>query len=341
MKTFINYIVTGLLLMTVSCQKDPQLHTHITDGFYEVSADFIYPAQAENNYVILLDGDTLKGGLAGNVDRMNNKVKVEVFEKGKQTAEFAQEVEITNSHNLQFIKIPGQAVTIYDAEKYTTLNPTVLFQQGTDENYRIFFNGTELQNRTLNYLLKANLSGKFEIRKKGDNSVLYEQDLTISSGSQLNVMQLSASDFLLIPDDNEPDPQTKQYTKVRFFYTQDAFPQSKELHLVIYYADFAFSDFYEAKTIVLKPGELSDYILIDHFHFGEKYVNGVYDLIDPATNTKIVDNSVHFETVLAFGSNNSTLDGGYKFETIRFTDATHTGGDNVKSTGIPELRKVW
>lgn len=342
MKTIINYIIACILFLSVSgCEKEPQLSEHIAEGYYRVNTNFVYPDEAYKKYTIIMNGDTIKAGLEGYIDRTNPSAKIEVFENGKLTAEYSATATVSeDNQSFRFIKVGNKPVEMYREENYVTFTPVVLFS-GNQDDYQLYFGDVTLMNNKVNYLPKSNTTGKFEINRKDETAAIFERDIVISSGSKLPIMQLSDTDFLVVPEDNEPAPQTKQNTKVRFFYTQDAFPQAKSLKLVIYYSNFKFSDFYEAHTVMLKPGELSEYVLIDHFHFNQKYVNGVYDLIDPETNVKIVDNIRHTKTYLAFGQNNSTIDGGYMFETIRFTDNTHLGGDNVRSPGIPVMRKVW
>lgn len=339
MKKIINYIVITLLLFSVaSCDKTDELNENVS-GYYSFSVSFL-PEGSETDYTIIFNDSEVKSD--GYVSRKNSTGKLEIFRKGSTTPEFSKEVTITeNNEIIKLIKVGEQPLDIYNADNYASFKPVVLFQEGQDENYQIRFNGIDLKNRTTNYLPKNDLTGTLEILKKEEITPLLIQDITIEPESQLNFMQLSESDFLFIPENNESAPESKQYTKVRFFYTQNDFPQSKNLKLTIFLTDKKYKKFHEAYTLFLKPGEISEYILIDHFYFSENFIRGVYDLIDVDTNTKIVNNEKHTKTELKFGKNSSSEDGGYQFETIRFTDATGLGGNNVRSNDIPELRTEW
>lgn len=321
-----------------SCDKNNELDEDV-NGYYSFRVSFL-PEGYETNYSVVFNNVEVKS--EGYVNRKKATGRLEIFQKGSVTPEFSKEVIITeNNEIIKLIKVGEHPLDIYDADNYVTFKPVVLFQEGQDENYVVRFNGIDLKNRTTNYLPKNDLTGTLEILKKEESNPLLIQDITIVPESQLNFMQLSESDFLFIPENNEPTPESKQYTKVRFFYTQNDFPQSKNLKLIIFLTDKKYKKFYEAHTILLKPGEISEYVLIDHFHFNENFIRAVYDLIDIDTNTKIVNNEKHTKTELKFGKNSSSEDGGYQFETIRFTDATGLGGNNVKSNDISELRIEW
>ena len=215
-----------------------------------------------------------------------------------------------------------------------SFTPVILYA-GEETDYTATFDGGELINRYANYITPDHLDGILKIIRNSDGQTLFEQNVTLTPEGQINVMQLSDTDFLEIPESNEPDPESKQFTKIRFFYTADAFPGNDELQLVVYLMDLSAMQFSEPiATINLKAGELSEYIQIDNNYFGEGMVNAVYDLIDKDGN-KIVDNTVHFNTLIYI----NTTD--YKFMTFRFTDPSHAGGDNVECVRINELCIPW
>ena len=157
--------------------------------------------------------------------------------------------------------------------------------------------------------------------------------MTIMPEGQFSLMQLSDTDFLDISDGEEADPESRQYTKIRFFYTADAFPGHDKLKLVVYLMDLDAMQFTAPiATIDLEAGKISEYIQIDNDAFGQGVVNGVYDLIDESGNM-IVNNLEHFNTSIPIGTSDN------KFMTFRFMDPSHQGGDNVQCNFI--LSTPW
>ena len=305
---------------------------YIDTGFVSYSVQFSQQqGSIGENYEIKFNGETCKNGSI--IGKKGSIGKLEVFEKESGELVFSKDIALDENTTIELIKTVEGGIDIL-SDKYVSFTPVILYA-GEETDYTATFDGGELINRYTNYIMPDHMDGILNIVRNSDGQTLFEQNVTLTPNGQINIMQLSDTDFLEIPESNEPDPESKQFTKIRFFYTADAFPGNDELQLVVYLMDLSAMQFSDpVATINLKAGELSEYIQIDNNYFGEGIVNAVYDLIDKNGN-KIVDNTVHFNTSILI----STTD--YKFMTFRFTDPSHAGGDNVACAQISELCIPW
>lgn len=280
-----------------------------------------------------LQGDyriTYNGSESPYVSKSEKTFELEIFRKDDATdTPVLAENECPSDKAITLFRPVGSELAVYtgNEDKYTTFTPTIIFS-GNKDDYTATFNNGEIEEGETNYIAKDNLTGTFRIVRKADNTILYEEEITLEADGTLQFMQLSDTEFLEIPESDEPDPESRQYTKIRFFYTADAFPEHDKLRLVVYLMDLDAAQFTEAiATIELEAGKISEYIQIDNDAFGQGSVNGVYDLIDENGNM-IVDNTQHFNTSIQIGTSDN------KFMTFRFVDPSHQGGDNVGCSRI-------
>ena len=227
--------------------------------------------------------------------KKNSTLKLEVYKIGEKQPELSQEITLDNSKDIELLKLVGRDIAISSSlEEYTTFTPIISYFNPNTDLYTVTFNNGELSNKVKNYIAEADLSGTLKIVRNVDGQVLYEQDMTIMPEGQFSLMQLSDTDFLDISDGEEADPESRQYTKIRFFYTADAFPGHDKLKLVVYLMDLDAMQFTAPiATIDLEAGKISEYIQIDNDAFGQGVVNGVYDLIDESGNMIVNLSLIH------------------------------------------------
>ena len=148
----------------------------------------------------------------------------------------------------------------------------------------------------------------------------------------MTILQLASNEFLEVTD-NEPDPATKGFTKVRFFYTQDAIPKVKSVKLIIYFMAYEDYSTTPIDTIEFDANRISPYVEVKSSMSGA----WIYDLIDKDNpDHKIVDNARDLSTSIA-------VDPAYKKQTFRITDssADKSGGDNVSMDLQGDLSPRW
>ncbi len=236
-------------------------------GYYTLKTAFIYPQDAGNSYNITFNGRDARSQY---VSRKDASGKLEVHDKEKNRLLFSQEITVEKSEEIQLIKLPGKDVDLYSEEKYISFTPTILFS-GDASQYTASFNGQELAVGERNYLSVKELTGKLQIFKEGVNESLYSQEMTIAANGNINVMQLSETDFMEVPANDEPAPEKDNLAKARFFYN-DAFSSSSSIRVDFYYFDEYVWDWASelplAASVTLKKGELSSYV---EFELKEDY----------------------------------------------------------------------
>lgn len=310
----------------VGCDTEGEL---LDTSFYNPKVTF-NPIHLNQKYRV-----TYNGSESPYVSRSEKTFKLEVFKKDDATnTPVLTENECPSDIALTLFSPVGSELAVYtgNEDKYTTFTPTIIFS-GNKDDYTATFNNGEIVEGKANYIAKDNLTGTFRIVRKADNTILHEEEITIEAEGKLQYMQISDTEFLEISEGDEPDPESRQYTKIRFLYTADAFPGHDKLQLVVYLMDLDAAQFTDPiATIELEAGKISEYIQINNDEFGQGVVNGVYDLIDEDGNM-IVDNTQHFNTVIPIWTSDN------KFMTFRFTDPSHQGGDNVSCS--PILYTPW
>ena len=331
-KILYSLIISVFIFAFVGCETNGE---EIGTGFVRCTVSFVQD-NMQSRYEIYFNGEKSMNHLT--YGERNSSVKLEVYKTGEKQPDLSQEIMLdgSGSKNIELIKLVGRNIAISSSVslEYTTFTPIISYSDPAtaDDLYTVTFNNEELANKEKNYIAEEDLNGTLRIVRNADGKILYEQDMTITEG-QFSLMQLSDSELLEISDGEEPDPVSRQYTKIRFFYTADAFPGHDKLQLVVYLMDLDAMQFTDPiATIDLEAGKISEYIQIDHDTFGQGVVNGVYDLIDEDGNM-IVDNMQHLDTYINIATSDN------KFMTFRFLDPSHQGGDNVQCS--PILSTPW
>ncbi|MFS2828772.1 hypothetical protein AAH084_09885 [Bacteroides faecis] len=327
-KILYSLIISIFIFVFVGCETDGE---DMDMGFVVCNVSFVQK-DIQNSYEVYYDGE--KSINPSMPVKRNSPFKLEVYKVGENQPELSQEITLDNSKNIELLKLVGRDIAISSSLKeYTTFTPIISYSDPNTDLYTVTFNNGVLSNKVKNYIAEADLSGTLKIVRNADGQVLYEQDMTIMPEGQFSLMQLSDTDFLEMSDGEEPDPDPRQYTKIRFFYTADAFPGHDKLQLIVYLMDLDAMQFTDPiATIDLEAGKISEYIQIDNDTFGQGVVNGVYDLIDENGNM-IVNNMEHLNTSIRIGTSDN------KFMTFRFMDPSHQGGDNVQCPSI--LSTPW
>lgn len=329
-KILYSLIISVFIFAFVGCETNGE---EIGTGFVKCTVSFVQ-GYMPSRYEIYFNGEKSMNHLT--YGERNSTVKLEVYKTGEKQPDLSQEIMLdgNGSKNIELIKLVGRNIAISSSLEYTTFTPIINYSDPAtaDDLYTVTFNNEELANKVENYIAEEDLNGTLRIVRNADGEILYEQDMTIMPEGQFSLMQFSDSEFLEISDGEEPDPVSRQYTKIRFFYTADAFPGHDKLQLVVYLMDLNWEQFTDPiATIDLEAGKISEYIQIDHDTFGQGVVNGVYDLIDEDGNM-IVDNTQHLDTSIPIISGN-------KFMTFRFMDPSHQGGNYVLCSSI--LSTPW
>lgn len=320
-----------LALMSYSCDINGEF---IDEGYNEMATSFM-PQYISSNYRV-----TFNGRNSPYISKGEDFVKIEVFEKNSDSE---QPILVENnwsvSNPITFVQSLGGKLGIYSKDEYWEFTPTVIFSENAT-NYSVRFESNELEVGHINYIDKEDLPGRLIIKNKVDNQQLYSEEITVNSPQIFTIIQLSSTDFLGVNEENKPEDPEVETFKVRFLYTQDAFPDYPELKLVLYYMSLGFDQFSDpVATIILRANELSEYVTINPNYFNEGKTYGIFDLIDPNNeNDYIVNNLEDLDPSVDYTLNSSNK---YKFLTFRFTDINHTGHNGVRTNWIPALNVEW
>lgn len=284
-----------IIASLVSCDKTSELNDTV-DGYLTLQTEFVYPYNARNNYSIVCNGDTLTGN-SYLVSRTNPSVTLEVFEKGKKDPDLSQELTLTETKTLQFIKLQGQPLVIYEADKYTTIKINIVYAEGENAGlYKVLFNGVEVSvNRDIkHYVLTDQLTGTLEIQKEGQ--VVYSQEETFQPEGMLSYMQLSEAEYLKVTDEELPDDPAAKQTYVRFFFFPSDVNGVNQLELTTYYLLADRVSVEKVETLILNPGVISKYFLYDFASLGsdgQRKRGLVHDLRNLETGEVIIDHTAN------------------------------------------------
>jgi len=320
-------LVTGL----VSCENKDAEFEHL--DYYTLKTSFVYPDNARDNYVFLFNGDTL-GGYSVYVPA-NEAGTLEVVEKGQSTPEFSQELTLSEHTALQFIKLTGQPVALYEADQYTTFSVNLSYTDGEDPSlYTILFNGQELTNNETTYIRADQLTGTLEIQKEGE--VVSSQQVTITPEKALNYLQLSETEYLIVPVSDETAPE-EPMSKVRFFYFSEGIPEAEEVELTLYYMYRDYVTFENVATFTMKPGEITDYVLVDWTKTsdgdGQRMRAVAYDLKNLTTGEILVDHANQDGGNFYGNISDNFARNTYKFATVQLI--------NNGTYGIIPIGEIW
>jgi hypothetical protein len=295
MKKIIFLVIATVVfaLFTVSCDDTPELNTQV-DSYYTVNTTFFYPIGIQLNYHILLNADTIKR-YNGYVSRKNTSATLKVIEKGKTEADLTQEITLKESTTLmRLIKLPGQPVAIYEADKYTQVKFNVVYALSEDPLlYTLSFNGMEFENNRDFYIRTDQLSGTFDIKKEGQT--VYSKEISIAAaGASFNFLQISTTEYATLPIEDLPDPANQQ-SYVRFFFFPADVNGIQQLELTTYYLLADRVSVEKVQTLRLNPGEITAYHLYDFVSLasdGQRKRGVVYDLKDLETGEMLIDHAI-------------------------------------------------
>lgn len=327
MKKLQIYLLVVLATLFAGCETEGEFRDM---SYYNPEVTF-NPIELNQQYRV-----TYNGSESPYISKSEKTFKLEVFKKDDATnTPVLTENECPSDKGITLIQPIEKELAVYTAETYISYTPTFSDITG----YNVLFKTYAITPNAANYIPVSELPGDMTIVSEADpETVLFTMPLTAeSNGAKPYIMKLSDTEFLTVPESDEPDPESG-YCKVRFLYTQDAFPDYPELTLVVYLATTNYNKFSDPiATITLKAGEISEYVTVDNNFFGTGKVGGVFDLIDPNNaDNYIVNNEKHGKTSFQF---EKCVDN--KFMVFRFTDSSHTGGNNVKTKPIDALCTPW
>lgn len=280
------------LLSLASCDKDGDYNPHTE--FFKYSFSFFYPNVSIGDYEYIFQGKTTKQGGTTSRDTPEGLLEVKEVSSGKIV--FSQQVSMEKQLKYEFVIAAGNEVMLYSPEKFISFTPTVIFSDAATP-YTLSFGGRELEQGKLNYLPVEESTGTFEIRKEGSSEALFAQEMTLADGANVNLMQMSAEEFMEIPEDTEPEPTEPYKCKVRFYYpanAAEALRGAEEIRIDLYRADVNSWDYTSElpveSSLTVKKGGFSDYAELD-FHLDDpsQYIDYLYSLTNTATNEKIVN----------------------------------------------------
>ncbi|OUN98924.1 hypothetical protein [Bacteroides clarus] len=288
-----------ILIFLAGCQTEGEFES---TSYNSYSITFLYPSNIDANYEFVLEGNK---GTSGYISKSKSEVELNVLKKDNQESVFSGKIavddleNINSNLNIRLIAVDGK-VDIYDESNYISFIPTILYTVGTEDDYVLSFNNQTLENGKSNYIPKGKTEGLIQIKKNNESADLCytSNPITIAEDMKLSLMQLAEMDFMEIPEDTEAEPTQSNTVKVRFFYIPDETLTMDEIRVDFYRCDATWdwaTPLPLAKTLTLKKGELSPYILFDlsdpiyDFYF--------YDITDVKTGEKIVDYLTYFSIV--------------------------------------------
>lgn len=319
------------LMGLTSCDTEGLLNEKIA-GFTKLNSKVIYPERLFDDYRVEFNGQNVKDGFFSR-EETEGELKV-YYPKDAKNAELTTAWNIAaQGTQIQLIRLPGKTFELYKAEDFTTFQSNIIYQ-GNADDYTATFNGQQLV-QGLNYYKKTEgLTGQLKIAT-GTEEPLFSQELTIEPGKTvLNILQLSESLFLNIPEDTEPDPESDQFTKVRFFYTTADFPGVNKLKIQA----MDWMSLTEVGTVEIAPGELSAYITVDWNKVSELSpgnFNGLTQVVsDAETGEVFVDGGTNFNASININPYTTGGVGPYKKATCQVTK-----GDVINP--FPSLSFKW
>lgn len=299
MKNFIYTIALFLCIVLVGCDVDSNTNDSSLVPF---KVSFVSNSNTEANaYRISFDGTEIKNG--NGICKKNQSGILEVFNIKDNAIDLQKDIKIQGGENIRLIKLPNTKVDFFNEKDYVSFKVNISYLSGKENAYDTEFNGIPLVNG-INYCKADKATGNLNVFLKGTKNELFSlKDITVSAQSGINLMQLSEKDFIQIPIDNETNPESERYTKVRFFYTIDALPNVDIVKLIIYaYPATSIDEFQQVATIdEIKVNEFSKYVTLDYDYYKEskdQQVGFCYDLINAKTGEKIIDYNVDTDTYL-------------------------------------------
>ena len=289
-------VLCAMLFSFSSCETEGD---EVGKEFYSYSLSFFYPQDIDKNYEFVFNG---KKGTTGLVAKDTPEGVLEVYEKGNSTPAFTKLISLADQQNIQFIKI-GESVEIYIPDKFISFTPTIIYS-GNEAEYSVWFNNQKLQNKAVNYLSIDKLNGLFEIKKVDEAEAVFSAEMTLTNDAIINLMQISDTEFLDLPEDTEAEPTEGNKSKVRFYYPAGVF-DAEEIRIDLYAYDENEWDWETelpvAGSVTVGKGKISDYVEIEFSADGSQYISYFCDMTDTSTDTKLND---YMSDYIYVGQNN-------------------------------------
>lgn len=237
---------------------------------------------------------------------------------------------------IQLIQVSKKEVKVFHKEQFITFQTNQTLPKG----YHVEFNNQTIVSGK-NYLEKSKDNGIFKYYKDGQIEPVFTDttNVTIKDNSiYLMIGDNSSLTTLDIPDSDTSDPESKEHSKLRFFYTpQVNDPDIIEVEFVAVSNEFRYIiDPY--KSVVLEKGKLSSFIEFDNTIFSDKndfptFQCNVYRY-DKSSNQRgeLIQKRSSFRKITLRSSGYTTL---YKFETYQIK------GSNEKFRPTVIIREKW
>jgi hypothetical protein len=291
----------------------------------------------EQGYIILektykpntIVGDyrvTFNGDESEYIPRDEATVRLEVFSKADNTSVLVVDNLPVTKDGVTLVKPVGKELALYAESNYKELFPQVFFS-GDASLYTVLFGNSNIRLKEDNYIPVEHLPGNLRIVRTEDSQEVHTQEITAETGRAVNLMQLSATEFLNVPDTELGDVPIGT-VKIRLFYTADAFPGKNKLTVDLYLCNRQWANKFLFKSIELTSGYMSEYFDVDYNYYGDGNVNFYFNLKDEDGNT-FAENKQ-----LPVGSRGST----YKAITYRFGNTTPANPANASMQMINNLR---
>lgn len=292
---YIFFLIVCALLS--GCEKDGN---DADTSYVQFHVSFVNTNSDTQQYHILFNGTEIENGTG--FCKKNQSGILEVYNVGDKVPELKKEITIQGNDNIQLIKLHN-TIDFYDEKDYDSFNVSISYMSGKENSYDIEFNGTTLTAGT-NYCKKDENKGDVVVILKETKEVIFTfKNVTVSSQNGINILQLSENEFVQVPKDDEPNPESKRYSKFRFFYTADALPNVDAVKLIIYaYPANSLDEFQPVATLdEIKVNEFSKYVTLDYDYYKESKNENVgycYDLINLETGEKIIDYNIDTDTYI-------------------------------------------
>lgn len=326
MKKYIGLILSVLSLLFAGCDKEGD---NIDYGFASYSINVVYPGPGSNSELTAtLDDEKITGTLFERHER-TGMLKVTY----QDYTPLEQSVTLQPNDIIQLLLLPDKTIALYDEKSYISFNVDLVLDNGCIAK----LNGQPLVNGVTNYIHKDKASGEIEFYKEGEDIPVATIPVVIEKGKKLNIMQ-SGDIFFEIPADDEPEPTSNKILKARFLYAGDDVLTMDEIRLDFYLLnEFSYefmSDAGIVGSVTLQKGQFSKYIELDcSFRYpdenaGDSDGNYTYsfhfDIIDPSTETSIVDHTDFAHGIYSEGITTDGMSWDFKKATFVLKDGGNT-----------------
>jgi hypothetical protein len=284
MKKYILFLFSFMLLLS-GCDVEGDA---ISAGFIILEKTY-KPNAIRNDYRVTFNGDESEY-----VSKNEATVRLEVFSRADSTSVLVVDNLPVSKEGVTLVKPVGKELALYAESNYKELFPQVFFS-GDASQYAVLFGNGDILLQEDNYIPVEHLPGNLRIVRTADSQEVHTQEITAETGRALNLIQLSATEFLNVPDTELGDVPLGTI-KIRIFYTADAFPGRNKLLVDLYLCDKRGANKSFFRTIELTPGYISEYFDVDYNHYGDGNVNFLFDLKDEDGNTLAANKAISIGT---------------------------------------------